>query len=120
MRASQCVVYSRKRGTWHVKWFEDGKPHRRQLGTIRELPSRAAAEKPAEPFRRMLAKPIKVVRIVSILVEQFFLVAIDPELIELFRFSVTLLGDVALGEREDGEEHAAENHTGDGGFVLGQ
>ena len=71
MRASQCVIYSRKRGTWHLKWFEDGKPHRRQLGTIRELPSRAAAEKAAEPFRRMLARPIKVVPIVSILVEQF-------------------------------------------------
>jgi integrase len=46
-------------------------PHRRQLGTIRELPSRAAAVKAAEPFRKMLAKPIKVVPIVSVLVEQF-------------------------------------------------
>ena len=71
MRASQCVVYSRKRGTWHLKWFEDGKPHRRQLGTIRELPSRATAVKAAEPFRRMLSKPIKVVPIVSVLAEQF-------------------------------------------------
>ena len=71
MRASQCVVYSRKRGTWHLKWFEAGKPRRRQLGTIRELPSRAAAERAAEPFRRMLAKPVKVVPIVSVLVEQF-------------------------------------------------
>ena len=71
MRASQCVVYSRKRGTWHLKWYEDGKPRRRQLGTIRELPSRAIAEKAAEPFRRMLAKPIKTVPTVSVLVEQF-------------------------------------------------
>ena len=54
-----------------VEHNKDGKPHRRQLGTIRELPSRAAAEKAAEPFRRMLARPIKVVPIVSILVEQF-------------------------------------------------
>lgn len=71
MRASQCVVYSRKRGTWHLKWFEDGKPHRRQLGTIRELPSRAAAVKAAEPYRRMLGKPVKLVPMVNILVEQF-------------------------------------------------
>jgi integrase len=71
LRASQCVVYSRKRSTWHLKWFEDGKPHRRQLGTIRELPSRAIAEKAAEPFRRMLAKPAKMVPTVSILVEQY-------------------------------------------------
>lgn len=41
------------------------------LGTIRELPSRASAEKAAEPFRRMLAKPIKTVPMVSALVEQF-------------------------------------------------
>jgi integrase len=71
MRASQCVVYSRKRGTWHLKWFDEGKPHRRQLGTIRELPTRASAEKAAEPFRKMLTKPIKVVPTVSTLVEQF-------------------------------------------------
>ncbi|MGB7132492.1 MAG: site-specific integrase [Candidatus Sulfotelmatobacter sp.] len=71
MRASQCVVYSRKRGTWHLKWYEHGKPKRRQLGTIREFPSRAMAEKAAEPFRRMLAKPVKTVPTVSILVEQY-------------------------------------------------
>jgi integrase len=35
------------------------------------LPSRAIAEKAAEPFRRMLAKPVKLVPTVSILVEQY-------------------------------------------------
>jgi integrase len=54
-----------------LKWYEDGKPKRRQLGTIRELPSRAMAEKAAEPFRRMLAKPVKTVPTVSILVGQY-------------------------------------------------
>jgi hypothetical protein len=54
-----------------LKWYEDGKPKRRQLGTIRELPSRAIAEKAAEPFRRMLAKPVKMVPMVSILVELY-------------------------------------------------
>jgi integrase len=71
LRASQCVVYSRNRGTWHLKWFEDGQPRRRQLGTIRELPSRAMAEKAAEPFRRMLTKAVRTVPTVSILVEQY-------------------------------------------------
>ena len=33
---------------------------------------------------------------------------------------MALPGDVALGLREDGEKHTAENHTGDGGFVLGK
>ncbi len=65
MRASQCVVYSRKRGTWHLKWYEEGKPRRKQLGTIRELPDRRSAEKAAEPFRRLLAKPLKAVPLVS-------------------------------------------------------
>jgi integrase len=73
MRASQCcVIYSRKRGTWHLKWIEtDGQPHRRQLGTIRELPTRADAEKAAQPFRRMLVKPIKIVPTVKALAERF-------------------------------------------------
>jgi integrase len=63
MRATQSyVIYSRKRGTWHLKWIEeDGRACRRQLGTIRELPTRAYAEKAAQPFRRMLVKPIEVV-----------------------------------------------------------
>ena len=45
-----------------------------------------------------------------------FLVAVDAELIELLRFAVTLFGNVALGEREDGEENGAENHSGDRSF----
>ena len=49
-----------------------------------------------------------------------FLVAVDAELVELFRLAVALFGDVALGEREDGEEHGAENHSGDRGFILGE
>ncbi len=71
MRASQCVVYSKKRGTWHLKWFENGEPKRKQLGTIRELPTRSEAEKAAEPMRRLLKKPIKQVPIVRELVTQF-------------------------------------------------
>jgi integrase len=52
LRASQCVVYSRKRGTWHFKWFENGQPRRRQLGTIRDLPTREDAEKAAKASRK--------------------------------------------------------------------
>lgn len=48
-----------------------GQPHRRQLGTILELRTRADAEKAAELLRKMLVKPIKVVPIVRRLVEQF-------------------------------------------------
>ena len=75
MRALQsCVIYSRKRGTWHLKWLEqDGQPRRRQLGTIRELPTRADAEKAAEPFRRMLKKSTQVVPTVSTLAEQYMI-----------------------------------------------
>jgi integrase len=71
LRASQCVIYSRKRGTWHLKWFEDCEPHRRQLGTIRELPTRADAEKAAEPFRKMLMKPNKEIPTVAALAAQY-------------------------------------------------
>ena len=71
MRASQCIVFSRTRGTWHLKWFCDGKPHRKQLGTITELPTRAAAEKAAQPFRKMLRKPNPEIPTLAKLVEQY-------------------------------------------------
>ena len=57
MRAHD-VVESKTRGTWHLKYTgDDGKPHRKQFSTIRELPTREAAEKAAEPIRRVLSKP---------------------------------------------------------------
>ncbi len=74
MRASQSVIYSRTRGTWHFKWLEDGQPRRKQLGTIRELPTREDAEKAAKPFRKMLSKPIaKATPIVSALAAQYMI-----------------------------------------------
>ena len=75
MRATQtCIIYSRKRGTWHLKWLdEEGQSRRRQLGTIFELPTRADAEKAAEPFRRMLRKSTQVVPTVSALAEQWII-----------------------------------------------
>ena len=45
-----------------------------------------------------------------------FLIAIDAKLVELLGFAVALLGDVALGEREDGKERGAENQSRDRGF----
>jgi integrase len=74
MRASQCIIFSRKRGTWHLKWFaDDGKPHRKQLGTIHELPTRASAEKAAQPFRKLLRKPTKEIPTVAQLATQYTL-----------------------------------------------
>ena len=49
-----------------------------------------------------------------------FLIAINAELIELLGLAVALFGHVALGEREYGEKHSAENHSGDRGFILGE
>src|ERR1700683_5753792 len=56
MRSSQCVVPNKKLGTWAFRWWEDGKRHSRQLGTIRELPTREAAKRAAAPFMRQLDK----------------------------------------------------------------
>jgi integrase len=73
LKRAQDIVESKKRGTWHLKYTgEDGKPHRKQLGTIRELPTREAAEKAAEPIRRVLSKPVALrVPTVLELVQQF-------------------------------------------------
>jgi integrase len=67
------IVLSRKRGTWHIKYpGENGKICRKQFGTIRELPTREAAEKAAEPIRRVLNKVARTgIPIVADLVRQF-------------------------------------------------
>jgi integrase len=73
LKRAQDIVESKKRGTWHIKYDgEDGKPHRKQFGTIRELPTREAAEKAAEPIRRVLNKPAALrVPTVREIVKQF-------------------------------------------------
>src|SRR5271154_563331 len=48
------------------------------------------------------------------------LISINSELIELLGLAVALFGNVAFGECKDGEEDAAENHSGNCGFVLGK
>src|ERR1700722_357779 len=49
-----------------------------------------------------------------------FLIAIDAELVELFGLSVALLGNVALGNCEDGEESCAKYQARDGCLILGE
>src|SRR5580700_109534 len=49
-----------------------------------------------------------------------FLIAVDAELIELFRLAVPFFRHMALGEGKDGEKGGAENDSGDGGLVLGK
>ncbi len=72
MRAHD-IVLSKKRGTWHLKYTgENGTPRRKQFGTIRELPNREAAEKAAEPIRRVLNKKTRTgIPMVADLVRQF-------------------------------------------------
>jgi integrase len=73
LKRAHDIVESKTRGTWHLKYIgEDGKTHRRQLGCIRSLPTREAAEKAAEPIRRVLCKPTgKRIPTVGELVRQF-------------------------------------------------
>ena len=49
-----------------------------------------------------------------------FLIAVDPELVELLGLAMALAGDMVLGEGEDREKHRAEDDAGDGGFGLGE
>lgn len=73
MRAQNqgSVVYNRKRATYNLLWWEDGKRRSKLLGSIRELPTKAAAEQAAASLRRLLNRPFQAVPIVSSLVEQF-------------------------------------------------
>jgi integrase len=46
------IVFNRLRQTWNYLWVENGRRKSRKLGTLAELPTRAAAEKKAEITRR--------------------------------------------------------------------
>src|SRR5882762_50537 len=49
-----------------------------------------------------------------------FLVAINPELVELLRLAVTFAGGAPLRIRKEDEKDSAEADAGDGSFVLGE
>ena len=48
------VVFDKRRKTWNFLWFENGHRRTKFLGTARDLPSKTAAQRAAEPFRRTL------------------------------------------------------------------
>jgi integrase len=48
------VVYNKARATWNFLWVESGLRKSRKLGTLADLPTRAAALKKAETVRRTL------------------------------------------------------------------
>ena len=51
------VVFDKRRKTWNFLWCANGHRHTKLLGTIRELPTKTAALRAAEPLRRMMDNP---------------------------------------------------------------
>ena len=54
--AAGSVVYDKRRRTWHLYTYENGKRHNKLIGHKRDLPNRSAAkraaaemQKPSEP-----------------------------------------------------------------------
>lgn len=52
------VVYNRRFGTWNFLWCEKGKRRSKVIGTRRELPTKAAAWRAAQPLRSFLEDPL--------------------------------------------------------------
>ena len=49
---------SKTRGTWHLKYTDtDGKPRRKQIGTIHDYPTRVDAGEAAENLHKRLQQP---------------------------------------------------------------
>jgi integrase len=65
------VVYNKSRGTYNFLWWEAGKRRSKLLGSIREFPTKAAAERAAEPLLRLLNREARTVPLVKDLVEQY-------------------------------------------------
>lgn len=51
------VVFDKRRKTWNFLWCANGHRHTKLLGTMRELPTKTAALRAAEPLRRMMDSP---------------------------------------------------------------
>jgi integrase len=71
--SAHSIVESKTRGTWHLKYTgDDGKPHRKQIGTILDYPTREAVQIAAESLCRKLKEPTSTgIPLVKELVRQF-------------------------------------------------
>jgi len=45
------VVFDKRRKTWNFLWWEEGKRHSKQIGTLKEFPNKGAAWQATESFR---------------------------------------------------------------------
>ncbi|HEY6184111.1 MAG TPA: site-specific integrase [Terriglobales bacterium] len=52
------VVFDKRRKTWNFLWCENGHRRTKLIGTARELPTKTAAWRAAEPLRRRMDNPI--------------------------------------------------------------
>ena len=52
------VVFDKRRNTWNFLWWENGKRRSRLIGTLRQYPTKGAAQWAAQPFQSSGAKPI--------------------------------------------------------------
>jgi hypothetical protein len=71
MRASGSVVFNKHKATWNFLWWEAGRRRSKLLGTIRELPTPADAERAAKPYRRLLHRPVTIIPTVNELVVRY-------------------------------------------------
>jgi integrase len=51
------VVFDKRRKIWNYLWCENGHRRTKLLGTARELPTKTAAQRAAEPFRYSIGQP---------------------------------------------------------------
>jgi integrase len=65
------VVFNKQKATWNFLWWEAGRRRSKLLGTIRELPTSADAERAAKPYRRLLHRPVTIIPTVNELVVRY-------------------------------------------------
>ena len=68
---SGSVVFNKQKATWNFLWWECGHRRSKLLGTIRELPTPADAERAAKPYRKLLHRPVTIIPTVAELVERY-------------------------------------------------
>lgn len=71
-RKATAIIFSSKKQTWHLRYWDGDARKSRQLGDIRDLPTREAAEKEAAPLIKVFTKPAPAaVPTLRMIAEQF-------------------------------------------------
>jgi hypothetical protein len=65
------IVESKTRGTWHLRYWQNGNRRQKQVGTVLDWPTKAEAERANQHLLKLYNKPVSEVLTIGVLVDQY-------------------------------------------------